>query len=93
MMSNKDKSIQVLTKGVEFLFKKNKVTYFKGKGVLFSKNDIIVYESDSKKNTIKGENIVIATGSDVASLPGIEINEKNIVSSTGALSFDKVPKN
>ncbi|OUV59925.1 MAG: dihydrolipoyl dehydrogenase [Candidatus Pelagibacter sp. TMED128] len=92
MMSNKDKSIQVLTKGVEFLFKKNKVTYFKGKGVLFSKNDIIVYESDSKKNTIKGENIVIATGSDVASLPGIEINEKNIVSSTGALSFDKVPK-
>ena len=92
MMSNKDKSIQVLTKGVEFLFKKNKVTYFKGKGVLFSKNDIIVYESDSKKNTIKGENIVIATGSDVVSLPGIEINEKNIVSSTGALSFDKVPK-
>ena len=43
MMSNKNKSVQVLTKGVEFLFKKNKVTYFKGKGVLFSKNDIVVY--------------------------------------------------
>jgi len=92
MMSNKNKSIQVLTKGVEFLFKKNKVTYFKGKGVLFSKNDIVVYESNNKRTNIKSKNIVIATGSDVASLPGVNIDEKNIVSSTGALSFDKVPK-
>ena len=91
MMSNKNKSIQVLTKGVEFLFKKNKVTYFKGKGVLFSKNDIVVYESNDKRINIKSKNIVIATGSTVASLPGIKINEKNIVSSTGALSFEKVP--
>ena len=91
MMLNKNKSIQVLTKGVEFLFKKNKVTYFKGKGVLFSKNDIVVYESNNKRINVKSKNIVIATGSTVASLPGIEINEKNIVSSTGALSFDKVP--
>ena len=91
MMSNKNKSIQVLTKGVEFLFKKNKVTYFKGKGVLLSKNDIVVYESNNKRTNIKSKNIVIATGSTVSSLPGIEINEKNIVSSTGALSFDKVP--
>ena len=92
MMSNKNKSIQVLTKGVEFLFKKNKVSYFKGKGVLFSKNDIIVYSSDNKRSNINAKNIVIATGSEVTSLPGININEKNIVSSTGALSFDKVPK-
>jgi dihydrolipoamide dehydrogenase len=91
MMSNKNKSIQVLTKGVEFLFKKNKVTYFKGKGVLFSNNDIVVYESDNKRINVKSKSIVIATGSTVASLPGININEKNIVSSTGALSFDKVP--
>ena len=91
MMSNKNKSIQVLTKGVEFLFKKNKVTYFKGKGALFSKNDIVVYEDDKKRLNIKTKNVVIATGSTVSSLPGIEINEKNIVSSTGALSFDKVP--
>ena len=91
MMSNKNKSIQVLTKGVEFLFKKNKVTYFKGKGVLFSNNDIVVYEESNKRTNIKAKNIVIATGSEVSSLPGIEINEKNIVSSTGALSFDKVP--
>ena len=92
MMANKNKSIQVLTKGVEFLFKKNKVTYFKGKGVLFSKNDIVVYESNNKRINIKSKNIVVATGSEVASLPGINIDEKNFVSSTGALSFEKVPK-
>ncbi len=93
MMSNKNKSIQVLTKGVEFLFKKNKITYFKGKGVLFSKNDVVVYENgDSTKRTnVKAKNIVIATGSEVSSLPGVNIDEKNIVSSTGALSFEKVP--
>ena len=91
MMSNKNKSVQILTKGVEFLFKKNKVTYFKGKGVLLSKSDIVVYESNNKRTNIKSKNTVIATGSTVTSLPGIEINEKNIVSSTGALSFDKVP--
>ena len=91
MMSNKDKSVQVLTKGVEFLFKKNKVTYLKGKGVLFSNNDIVVYNED-KKETYKTKNIVIATGSIPTSLPGIEIDEKNIISSTGALSLQKIPK-
>ena len=91
MMSNKNKSIQTLTKGVEFLFKKNKVTYLKGKGVLFSSNDVVVY-NDNKKENFKAKNIVIATGSDVATIPGITIDEKNIVSSTGALSLDKVPK-
>ena len=92
MMSNKNKSIQVLTKGVEFLFKKNKVTYLKGKGVIFSKYDVVIYGENNSRTNIKAKNIVIATGSEVASLPGIEIDEKNIVSSTGALSFDKVPK-
>ncbi len=91
MMSNKNKSIQVLTRGVEFLFKKNKVTYFKGKGVLFSKNEIVVDQGENKKTKIKTKNIVIATGSQVATLPGIEIDEQNIVSSSGALSFNKVP--
>ena len=91
MMSNKNKSVQVLTKGVEFLFKKNKVTYIKGKGVLFSKNDIVVYENNKKSN-YKSKNIVIATGSSVASLPGINIDEKNVISSTGALSLKSVPK-
>tara|TARA_B100001121_G_scaffold309122_1_gene334979 strand:- start:902 stop:2302 length:1401 start_codon:yes stop_codon:yes gene_type:complete len=91
MMRNKNKSIQVLTKGVEFLFKKNKVTYIKGKGVLFSKNDIVVYDNNKKSN-YKAKNIVIATGSEATSLPGINIDEKNIISSTGALSLNKVPK-
>ena len=91
MMSNKNKSIQILTKGVEFLFKKNKVTYLKGKGVLFSKNDVVIYNGNKKEN-YKAKNIVIATGSDVASLPGVTIDEKNIISSTGALSLNKVPK-
>ena len=90
MMLNKNKSVQILTKGVEFLFKKNKVTYIKGKGVVFSKNDIVVYDND-KKTSYKTKNIVIATGSAPTSLPGIEIDEKNIVSSTGALSLKKVP--
>ena len=92
MMSNKDKSVQVLTKGVEFLFKKNKVTYLKGKGVIFSKNSIVVFGSDNNRTNIKAKSIVIATGSSPTSLPGIEIDEKNIVSSTGALSFSEVPK-
>ena len=94
MMSNKDKSVQVLTKGVEFLFKKNKITYFKGKGVIFSENNVVVYENNdsSKSINVKAKNIVIATGSYPTSLPGIEIDEKNIVSSTGALSFSEVPK-
>ena len=91
MMSNKNKSIQTLTKGVEFLFKKNKVTYIKGKGVLFSKNDVVVY-NENKKDIYNAKNIVIATGSDIASLPGVKIDEINIISSTGALSLNKVPK-
>ena len=91
MMSNKNKSVQVLTKGIEFLFKKNNVTYIKGKGVLFSDNDVVVYEGE-KRTSYKAKNIVIATGSAPTSLPGIDIDEKNIVSSTGALSFTNIPK-
>ena len=91
MMTNKSKSVQILTKGVEFLFKKNKVSYIKGKGVLFSKNSVLVYQ-DGKKTNYKSKNIVIATGSSSLSLPGIKIDEKNIISSTGALSLEKVPK-
>ena len=90
IMSNKDKSIKVLTKGVEFLFKKNKVTYLKGKGVPLSEDTVVVYENE-KKTSYTTKNIVIATGSSPTSLPGIEIDEKNIVSSTGALSFAEVP--
>ena len=92
MMSNKTKSVQILTKGVEFLFKKNKVSYIKGKGVLFSKNNVVVYK-DGKRISYKSKNIVIATGSSSTSVPGINIDEKNTISSTGALSLEKVPQN
>ena len=91
MMANKEKSVSILTKGVEFLFKKNKVTYIKGKGVLFSKYDILVY-NNGKKTSYKSKNIVLATGSAPISLKGIEIDEQNILSSTGALSLNQVPK-
>ena len=92
MMSNKSKSVQILTKGIEFLFKKNKVSYIKGKGVIFSKNNVVVYQGE-KKTSYKTKNIVIATGSSSVSLPGVKIDEKNVISSTGALSLEKVPKN
>ena len=92
MMSNKNKSIITLTKGIEFLFKKNKVTHLKGKGSISGKNSVTVFDDSGKKNNYKAKNIVIATGSVPSSLPNIKIDEKTVVSSTGALSFNKVPK-
>ncbi len=92
MMKNKDKAVTILTKGVEFLLKKNKVTYFKGTGSFKSKNDIVIKDNDNKETIIHTENTIIATGSIPVSLPGIEIDEKVIVSSTGALKLEQVPK-
>ncbi len=92
MMKNKDKAVTILTKGVEFLLKKNKVTYFKGTGSFKSKNDIVIKDKDNKETIIQTENTIIATGSIPVSLPGIEIDEKVIVSSTGALKLEQVPK-
>ena len=92
MMKNKDKAVTILTKGVEFLLKKNKVTYFKGIGSFKSKNDILIKDYENKEKVIQTENTVIATGSVSVSLPGVEIDEKIIVSSTGALKLEKVPK-
>jgi len=91
MMENKDKSVLVLTKGVEFLFKKNKVTYIKGTGTLKSRDEILVKNNEEEK-TIKSDKIIISTGSAPLSLPGIEFDEKQILSSTGALSISKLPK-
>ena len=92
MMKNKDKAVTILTKGVEFLLKKNKVTYFKGTGSFKSKTDIVIKDNDNKETIIQTENTIIATGSVPVSLPGIEIDEKVIVSSTGALKLEQVPK-
>ena len=91
MMQNKEKSVSVLTKGIEFLFKKNKVTYIKGTASLKSNNEVVVKENN--KNTVYGtKNIIISTGSLPVSLPGIDFDEKQIVSSTGALSLKTIPK-
>ena len=92
MMDNKKKSVLTLTKGVEFLFKKNKITHLKGVGSILTNNIVDVTDHSGKKNSYKAKNIVIGTGSIPASLPGIKIDEKIIISSTGALSFEKVPK-
>ena len=92
MMGNKNKSILTLTKGIEFLFKKNKITHLKGKGSISTKGTVIVSDNSGKKTSYKTRNIVIATGSVSTSLPGIKIDEKILVSSTGAISFEKVPK-
>ncbi len=92
MMKNKDKAVTVLTKGVEFLLKKNKVSYFKGVGSFKSINEILIQGEDKKESLIKTNKIVIATGSVPVSLPGIKFDEKIIISSTGALELEKVPK-
>jgi dihydrolipoamide dehydrogenase len=92
VMKNKDKAVDVLTKGIEFLFKKNKVTYYKGTASLKSSNQISVTSSKNKEIIIETENVIISTGSEPVSLPGIKFDEKVIVSSTGALSLNTVPK-
>ena len=92
MMKNKDKAVTVLTKGVEFLLKKNKVTYFKGTGSFKSKNEISVKDDQNREILIQTEKTVIATGSVPVSLQGIEFDEKVIISSTGALKLEHVPK-
>jgi len=93
MMDNKNKSIHTLTKGIEFLFKKNKIVHLKGKGEVENKNTVSVVGDNNNKITYKTKNIIIATGSEPTSLPGIKIDENTIVSSTGALSFKTPPKN
>jgi len=92
MMSNKNKLVLDFTKGVEYLFKKNKITHLKGRGSIQSTNTVAVVDDSGKKSNYKAKNIVISTGSIPASLPGIKIDEKIVVSSTGALSFNQVPK-
>ncbi len=92
MMKSKEKAVTILTKGVEFLLKKNKVTYYRGTGSFKSKKEILIKDKNNKETIIQTEKVIIATGSVPVSLPNIEIDEKLIVSSTGALNLEKVPK-
>ena len=92
MMAFKDQGVDGNVKGVAFLFKKNKVDAFVGHGRIVAAGQVEVKGADGKTQTIDTKAIVIATGSDVARLKGIEIDEKRVVSSTGALVLDKVPE-
>lgn len=92
MMAAKEKTVGELTGGVAYLLKKNKVETVDGWGKIEGKGVVSVALNDGKARTLNTRNIIIATGSDVVSLPGMEIDEKMVVSSTGALSLSKVPK-
>ena len=92
MMENKDKAVSSLTKGIEFLFKKNKVSYIKGKGKLISETEIEIQSEKGEINKIISKSIILSTGSEPSSLPGIGFDEDKIISSTGALSLKKVPQ-
>lgn len=91
MMSKKDVIVSDLCKGIEGLFAKNKITKITGTGKILDNNTIEV-KNGSKSEKIKAKNILIATGSNIINIPGVEVDEKSIVSSTGALSLPKVPK-
>ena len=92
MLKQKDDAVEALTRGVEFLMKKNKADVFLGAGEILEKGKVRVTGADSKTTDLAARHIVIATGSEPAPLKGVEIDEKQIVSSTGALSFSSVPK-
>ena len=92
MMKQKAESVTALTKGVEFLFKKNKVDWIKGAGRIAGAGKVEVTAEDGQVTTLSAKNIVIATGSEPASLPGVVVDQQRIVDSTGALSLPEVPQ-
>ena len=91
LMGNKDKIVDDLTKGIEFLFKKNKVDYLKGFGAIEALGKVTVSQGKTK-GAFETKNILIATGSNSAPVPGVHVDEKQVVTSTGILSLPKVPK-
>jgi dihydrolipoamide dehydrogenase len=91
MMKQKDESVGALTKGIEFLFKKNKVDWIKGAGKIAGAGQVEVTAEDGTSTTLAAKNIVIATGSEPSSLAGVEVDQKRIVDSTGALGLSEVP--
>lgn len=92
MMAAKNTSVDGLTKGVEFLFKKNKVEYIKGAGAFSGEHEVQVNLIDGGEQTLRGKNIFVATGSEATPFPGLTIDEKKVVTSTGAIALDSVPK-
>jgi dihydrolipoamide dehydrogenase len=92
MMSQKADSVEALTKGIEFLFRKNKVEWVKGRGRIVARGQVEVTAADGSKNTLSAKDIVIATGSEPTPLPGVAFEDGKVVDSTGALSLPAVPK-
>jgi len=92
MMGQKSDSVTALTKGIEFLFKKNKADWIKGKGKITGPGTVEVEAADGTVRTLKAKNIVIATGSEPTPLPGVDFVEGKVVDSTGALSLAAAPK-
>jgi len=92
MMAQKAESVTALTKGVEFLMKKNKVAWIKGWGRIAGPGKVIIKAADGSEQTLETKNILIATGSEPASLPGVTVDNNRIVDSTGALDLPEVPK-
>ncbi len=92
MLKQKDDAVDGLTKGIDYLLKKNKVDSFLGRGEIVSGDTVRVTAGDGKTQELKTKNILIATGSEVTPLPGVEIDEERIISSTGALALPSVPK-
>jgi dihydrolipoamide dehydrogenase len=92
MMKHKDDTVESNVKGLAFLFKKNKIDYHVGAARIVAPGKVDVAGEDGKTNAFETKAIVIATGSDVARLPGVEIDEERIVSSTGALSLETPPR-
>ena len=92
MMKQKAESVTALTKGIEFLFKKNKADWIKGTGKLAGPGKVEVTSEDGAVTTLEARNIVIATGSEPQALPGVTVDQKRIVDSTGALDLPQVPK-
>ena len=92
MLKQKEDAVSGLTDGIQFLFKKNKVTGINGWGSIAGPNKVQVQKDDGSTEELVAKNIIIATGSDILSLPGIEIDEEVVISSTGALSLPKVPE-
>jgi dihydrolipoamide dehydrogenase len=92
MMGRKDKVVGMLTRGVEFLFRKNKVEWLKGKGRITDPGRVLVAGTDGGALEVEANSIIIATGSESSPLRGVEIDESRILSSTGALSLDRVPE-
>lgn len=92
MMKAKTQVVSGLTKGIEFLLKKNKVDYIKGTGRILAAGKVEIAGLDGNDQTLETKNIIIATGSGIATIPGVEVDEERIVSSTGALDLKKVPE-